>query len=49
MPTLVRFLTIVAVLAAVVYGAMLVLVATVTPRQAEISVRVPLDALERKP
>lgn len=49
MPTLVRFLTTVAVLAALVYGAMLLLVATVKPRQAEISVRVPLDRLEQKP
>lgn len=44
MPTLFRYLTILAVFAALVFGAMLALATFVTPRQAEISVPVPLDA-----
>ena len=49
MPTVSRFLTILALLAAAVYGAMYLLVAMVEPRRAEMSVRVPLDHLSPEP
>lgn len=43
MPSLFRFLTVIAILAGLVYAAMFALAEFVTPRQAEISDRVPLD------
>lgn len=43
MPTLFRFVMILAVIASLVYGAMLALVFLVTPNQAEMTVRVPID------
>ncbi|MBX3597459.1 MAG: histidine kinase [Rhizobiaceae bacterium] len=43
MPSLFRFLMIVAIIAALVYGVMLALAEFVTPNQTEISERVPLD------
>lgn len=46
MPTLFRFVMTIAVLAGVVYGAMFALVMFVEPRQAELSVKVPLDRLD---
>jgi hypothetical protein len=48
MPSLIRFLTILAVLAGIGYGAMFALVTMVEPRQGEISVRVPLDRLDQR-
>lgn len=45
MPTLFRLIVIIAVLAGLVYGSMLALVAFVEPQTAEISVRVPADKL----
>jgi hypothetical protein len=41
MPTLFRFLTVLAVLAAIAYGAMFALVTFVEPRKGEMSVRIP--------
>lgn len=43
MPTVFRFLTIIAILIALVYGAMFLLVLTVKPRQGEMSERVPIE------
>ena len=43
MPTVFRFLTIIAVLVALVYGAMFLLVLTVKPRQSEMSERVHIE------
>ncbi len=43
MPTLIRFLTVLAVLAGLAYGAMFALTTFVEPRKGEMSVRVPLD------
>jgi len=43
MPSLFRFLTVIAIFAGLVYAAMFALAEFVTPRQAEISERVPLD------
>ena len=43
MPTLFRFVMTIAVLAGIVYGAMFALVMFVEPKQAELSVKVPLD------
>lgn len=45
MPTLFRFVMTLAVLAGIVYGAMFALVMFVEPKQAELSVKVPLDRL----
>lgn len=47
MPTLFRLLTILAVIAGVVYGTMFALANFVTPNVAEISVRVPSERLAR--
>ena len=49
MPTVFRFLTILATIAAVIYGAMVLLVALVEPRQTEMSVNVPLDHIRPVP
>lgn len=49
MPTLFRFLLVIAVLAGLAYGAMIALVIFVKPNVAEISVRVPLDRLSHQP
>ena len=43
MPSLFRFLTVIAILIALVYAAMFALAEFVTPHQTEISDRVPLD------
>jgi hypothetical protein len=43
MPSLFRFLIIIAIFAGLVYATMFVLAEFVTPHQAEISDRVPLD------
>ena len=45
MPTLFRFLTTIAIIIGIVYGAMFALVTFVEPRQAEMSVRIPADKL----
>lgn len=47
MPTLFRFLMTLAVLAGIVYGAMVALVIYVKPQQAEMSYRIPADRLNR--
>jgi len=49
MPTVFRFLTIAAALVAVAYAAMFLLVTFVKPRQAEMSVSVPLDHVMSNP
>lgn len=49
MPTVSRFLIIIATLAAIVYAAMFALANSVTPRQGEISVGVPLDSVRPEP
>lgn len=46
MPTLFRFVVILAVLAGVVYGTMFALVMFVEPKQAELSVRIPPARLD---
>jgi hypothetical protein len=46
MPTLFRLVMTLAVLAGIVYGAMFALVMFVEPKQAELSVKVPLDRLD---
>lgn len=43
MPTLFRFVMILGVIAALGYGAMIALVFLVTPKQTELTVRVPID------
>ena len=45
MPTLFRLVTTLAVLAGIVYGVMFALVMFVEPKQAELSVKVPLEEL----
>jgi hypothetical protein len=49
MPTVFRFLTIIAALVAAAYAVMFLLVALVEPRQAEMSVNVPLDHVKPVP
>jgi hypothetical protein len=46
MPTLFRFAVTLAVLAGIAYGAMFALVMFVEPKQAELSVKVPLDGID---
>ena len=48
MPTLFRFLTILAIIVGVVYGAVFALATFVKPNVAEISERVPLKKLETR-
>lgn len=45
MPTLFRFLTVLALFAAVIYGSMVALSVLVVPREREVSVRVPSEKL----
>ncbi len=45
MPTLFRFVVTLAVLAGIVYGAMVALVMFVEPKQTELSVRIPAEKL----
>ncbi len=47
MPTLFRFLVTLGVIAGLVYGAMFALVTFVEPRKGEMTVRVPLDKLNK--
>jgi len=49
MPTVFRFLTIIAACAAAAYAVMFLLVMFVEPRQAEMSVNVPLDHIKLAP
>ena len=49
MPTLVRFLVTICMLAALVFAAMFALANFVTPRQSEMTVDIPLDRLTVKP
>jgi hypothetical protein len=49
MPTLIRFLVTLGVLAGLVYAAMFALVMYVEPKQGEMSVRVPTEQLNSKP
>lgn len=49
MPTVVRFLTIIAVLVACVYAAMFGLVMMVQPEKREMTVDVPLDQIKPAP
>lgn len=46
MPSLLKLLTVLAVLAGLVYGAMVVLVMLVEPRTGEMSVRVPIEGTD---
>ena len=45
MPTLFRFLSILALIAGVIYGGMVALVVLVEPKEREITVRVPSERL----
>ena len=45
MPTLIRFVTTLAILAGIAYGAMYALVVFVEPRQGEMTVRIPAERL----
>ncbi|MFN4272259.1 MAG: histidine kinase [Aliihoeflea sp.] len=47
MPTLFRFLTVLAILAGIAYGAMFALATLVEPNYGEMSIRVPLDQSDR--
>ncbi|MGE0280347.1 MAG: hypothetical protein AB7P20_07010 [Rhizobiaceae bacterium] len=49
MPTVFRFLTIIAAIVAAAYAVMFLLVMFVEPRQAEMSVNVPLDHIKMAP
>jgi hypothetical protein len=45
MPTLFRFLTIIAIVVGLVYGAMFALVLTVKPNKGEMTERIPVERL----
>ncbi len=47
MPTLFRFLVTIGVIAGIAYGAMFALVTFVEPKKGEMTVRVPLDKLNK--
>ena len=49
MPTLFRFLFILAVIGGVIYGSMLALVLLVEPREREVTIRVPSERLNPAP
>ncbi|HEX2146315.1 MAG TPA: hypothetical protein VHG11_01525 [Pseudorhizobium sp.] len=49
MPTLFRFLFILAVIVGVIYGSMLALVLLVEPRERDVTVRVPFERLNPTP
>jgi hypothetical protein len=48
MPSLIRLLVVLGLIAAVIYGGMIALVILVEPKQREMSVRVPNDRLQPK-
>ncbi len=45
MPTIIRFLTIIAIIVGIVYGAMWALVLSVKPRTGEMTERIPVERL----
>jgi predicted membrane protein len=45
MPTLFRFLTVLAMIAATIYGSMVALSVLVVPREREVTVRIPSERL----
>lgn len=45
MPTLFRFLTVIAILVGLVYGAMVALVTYVEPNKGEMTIRIPVEKL----
>lgn len=45
MPTLFRFLTVLAMIGAVIYGSLLALSVLVVPREREVTVRIPSEKL----
>ena len=47
MPTLFRFLVTLGMIAGIIYGAMYALVTFVEPKKGEMTVRVPLDKLNK--
>jgi hypothetical protein len=47
MPTLFRFLVTIGIIVGIIYGAMFALVTFVEPKQGEMTVRVPLDKLNK--
>lgn len=49
MPTLFRFLVIIATIAGIIYGSMLALVFLVEPRERDVTVRVPSERLNPAP
>ena len=49
MPTLLRFLVTIGVLAGIAYGAMFALVAYVEPKKGEMTVRIPAERLNPPP
>lgn len=49
MPTLFRFVTLIAVAVALIYAAMFALATFVTPRQTQMVVPVQIDQLDRNP
>jgi hypothetical protein len=46
MPSLIRLLVVLGLIAAVIYGGMIALVVLVEPKQREMSVRIPNDRLQ---
>lgn len=46
MPSLIRLLVVLGLIAAVIYGGMVALVVLVEPRQREMSIRIPPERLE---
>ena len=46
MPSLIRLLVVLGLIAAVIYGGMVALVALVEPRQREMTIRIPPERLE---
>lgn len=49
MPTLFRFLFVLAVIAGVIYGSMVALVMLVQPRERDVTVRIPSEKLNPAP
>ncbi|MGK6313211.1 hypothetical protein QTA58_11520 [Neorhizobium sp. CSC1952] len=49
MPTLFRFLFVLAVIAGIVYGSMVALVVLVEPRERDVTVRIPSERLNPAP
>lgn len=48
MPTLFRFLSFIAIMAAIVYGAMFALIMTVEPTEREVTVRIPATRVNQQ-